>query len=722
MLDADASVLSYYTQLPQVEIPSVTKAGRPYVQRYTPDVLILRRDRPEIREIKPGSELLKLAKERPHWWTLVSDTEARFLPPEKYFSSMGLEFSVVNSSLLPHLLVSNTKLLLRIIYTLEAPSDDLRAACKAALTKHAWMSVAALQDELDLERADDILHLVAQGEIHADVRTQRLCSPETLLSLSPGVLVEAIDGRVLPNAPVPQGVEGPTLKEASKAVSNLQLAETGNCRQARRMRKKIKDGAALGLSPFESVLPRISKRGNRRRRLATSQEKFMLEHQEAELLTGNIEGINQAYYDYRPKASASHPAFRPVSLATYYAYANRLSRQKRETAIHGKKAGNAVAEAVDPALAAGAATRAFQRGLVDHTLAKILLVVAMNKKCAIVRRPWISSLVDEYSGATLAEWVSFGNPSRESVCMLLRMCILRHGRIPEEIHSDRGSDFTSLHVQALMAYLTVTRQYSPAAAPKFNSQAETRFAKTQIGLFRNLPGHIIEYENRKTERDRHPAIKSIFDPPSFYKLLFEFSEGYNNGLNGSHAAQPNYLLAQSLGAIECSGVRVTLNDDVYLATCVPVESRWGPRPRKSLYIDGRHYYSSCLTPGTKKKDLCIRLDPWNCNVIYIQKQGNWYTAMRRGGQTVFSGTDFSRQLGESLRVLMCRRDRDAIKAGQREDAAQLIGDAIARAKNTRMATCVTESSGDSSAERKELERQFSKLEKREVRQLQVEWD
>ena len=722
MLDADPSVLSYNTQLPKVEIPSVNKAGRNCVQRYTPDVLILRRNKPEIAEIKTGSELLRLAKELPHRWTLISETEARFVPPENYFATVGIDFSVVNSSLLPPLLVSNTKLLLGIIYKIGAPSDELRAECLSALTQHAWMSIADLQAELQLERTDDILHLVAQGVIHADLRRQRLCSPETILSLSADILVQAIDQRVLPSGPNVQGLTGPTLEEARHAVANLELSETGNCRQARRMRKKIIDGAAMGLSPFESVLPQIAKRGNRTRRLSKSQEQFLIEHQEAQLLTGDIECIGQAYDHYSNQVDETDHPFPPVSIATYYKYAKSLNNSTIQAAIHGKKAGNAVAKTIDPSLSTSAATRAFERGLVDHTLVKVLLVVAMNEKCAIVRRPWMSSLVDEYSGATLAQWLSFGNPSRESIAMLLRMCILRHGRVPEAIHSDRGSDFTSLWVQALMAFLQVTRQYSPAKAPKFNSQAETHFAQTQIGLFRNLPGHIIEHQDRKTDRERHPAIKAIFDPVSFYKLVFDYSEGYNNGVHGSHEAQPNYLLNESLRAINSSGISVELNDEVYLATCVPVESRWGPRRRGSLLIDGRHYYSGCLTRDTYKKDLAIRFDPWDCNVIYIQKQGKWYTAMRRGGQIVFSGSDISRQLGDSLRVLMCRRDRDELKAGQRKGTARLIDDAISRAKTTQLATTVEEELSETDSDRFKLERQFEKLKKRATRELPVDWD
>lgn len=721
MLDADSRVLSYYTQLPKVEFPSKNAAGKNYVQRYTPDVLILRRDKPEIGEIKTGQDLIKLSRERPHHWIYESETEARFEPPERYFNSLGLDYTVINSSLIPPVLVENTKLLLRVVHELEDTTAELHDRVRSVLAEHAWMSIGELQDQLQLTRADEILHLIAKGFVFSDPERQKLCSPESILSLSPMVLKNAIDQRTLPSGPVLSGYRGPTLLEAEKAVERIELAKGGHCRQARRMRQKIRDGAAEGMTPFESLLPRITDRGNRNKRLAKDQEEFLMQHQENHILSGKKESIWFAYDCYKNAVTnADHP-FPPVSAMTYYKYARRLNRQTIATAIHGKKAGNAVSRSVNPEHATPAATRAFQRGLVDHTLLPILLVVAMNLKCAIVRRPWLSSLVDEYSGATLAQWLSFGNPSRESICMLLRMCILRHGRIPEEIHSDRGSDFTSLHAQATMAYFGVTRQYSPAGSPKFNSQAERHFSETQKGLVSKLPGNIIEHNDRKTDRDHHPKTKAIFEPVSFYQLVFNYAEDYNNGVHGSHEAQPNYLLSRSLRRINSSGIKVSLNKDAYLATCVPVDSNWGPRARRSLLIDGRHYYSQCLTPETRKKDLCIRFDPWNCEMIYIQKQGKWYSAMRRTGYTTFTGSDISKQLGDSLRVMMCRRDRDLLKASQKQETAKLIEDAIDRAKTTQIATTLAEVDHEVAA-RGELQKKFACLSKSQKAPTVVEWD
>lgn len=721
MFDADSSILSYHTQLPRVEFPSINKAGRNYPQRYTADALILRRSRPEIVEIKTSKDLAKLAEERPHQWLFESGTEARFMPAERHFNSWGLDFTVINSSLIPAVLVMNTKLLLRVVHTISSPSDTLLNDVRLTLKKHAWMSICDLQAELSLSRIDEILHLVAQGKVFADLQLQKLSAPETILSMCPTVLRRAIETRTLPSAPTLKGHKGPTLMEARRAVENLKIAEEGNDRQARRMRQKINEGALVGLNPFESVLPKIANRGNRTRRLAKSQEQFLIEHQERSVLTGTHESISAAYNNYKNELADADHAFPPVSVATYYRFAKQLDRQTITSAIHGRKAGNAVSTAVKAEHATPAATRAFERGLIDHTLVKVLLVVAMNDEYAIVRRPWLTSLVDECSGATLAQWLSFGEPSRESICMLLRMCILQHSRIPEEIHSDRGSDFTSWHAQAVMAYLGVTRQFSPTASPKYNSQAERHFSETQGGLFKKLPGNIIEHHDRKTDRDHHPKIKAVFDPITFYKLLFDFSESFNNGVHGCHEAQPNYLLRSSLRAVESSGIITPFNDDVYLATCVPVESKWGPRARRSLLIDGRHYYAECLTPDTKKKDLCIRFDPWNCEVIYIQKQGKWYTATRRTGRTTFSGADISRQLGESLRVIMCRRDRDLLKAGQTQRTAKIIDDAIEHAKTTQMATATAQDDRDDFP-RNDLEERFARLKEDQTTQHVVEWD
>ena len=52
-------------------------------------------------------------------------------------------------------------------------------------------------------------------------------------------------------------------------------------------------------------------------------------------------------------------------------------------------------------------------------------------------------LVDAFSRRILAVFVTFDEPSYRSCMMVLRLCVQRHGRLPQIIVVDNGPEFNS---------------------------------------------------------------------------------------------------------------------------------------------------------------------------------------------------------------------------------------------------------------------------------------
>lgn len=672
LLDADPSVLSYYSQIAPVEIPCKNKRGRAYVKTYTPDLLVLREDRPTILEVKPWPQIERLAKKESHHWELMPPDGAVFRPADSYFSRLGIQFEVFNISKLSWIFISNVKTLLTVLNQSDPPPLNEEKRYRAAFDDEAWMSISALSQKLDLQSLEPIVYMIARGIVFADLEKQRLCEPSTLISADPALLVEGLKKDLAVDSPSPTGQRVPTAKEAQKALANLELAKFGKSRQARRLRQQIREGRELGKTDFESVRPQYAERGNRDSRLSKVQRERAKKHMEDNLLTGKFENVHRAFIDYRAHVRDSGCIYEAISETTYKNMALDLDPSAIAGALRGRKAANNAKRSTSSEHANPRATRAFERALVDHSLLDLYLVVAENSDSYVVRRPWLSSLIDEYSGVVLSQWLSFGDPSTEAICMLLRLCVLAHSRVPSEIHSDRGSDFTSIHSGHAMSALQVSRSFAPAASPKYNSAAERYFAELQSALLTDLPGNMIEYSPRSVESSHSPAARAKYRPSEFYDLLFQYKEIRNNGLHSDNSRSNQKTLESSLSDFPSSGNQLSLTDEIYYATCIPVTTKWKPTTRGSLLIDGRHYYSEAIRPDLKKKDLSALLDPWDSESIYVQIRGKIHKASTLRRKTRIEGLSYARRFGEALRIRMCRSERDKMKSLQNEELGRIL--------------------------------------------------
>lgn len=71
--------------------------------------------------------------------------------------------------------------------------------------------------------------------------------------------------------------------------------------------------------------------------------------------------------------------------------------------------------------------------------------------------------MDGFTRRLLAIWITFDPPSYRSVMMVLRVCVLRHGRLPETVVVDNGKEFKSTYLNTLLACYEVIKavRYDP---------------------------------------------------------------------------------------------------------------------------------------------------------------------------------------------------------------------------------------------------------------------
>jgi putative transposase len=115
----------------------------------------------------------------------------------------------------------------------------------------------------------------------------------------------------------------------------------------------------------------------------------------------------------------------------------------------------------------------------DHTPLDIWLLDERGKPA----RPWLTSIMDDYSRAIAGYFLSFQAPSAIQTALALRQAIWRKSDaqwqicgIPEIFYSDHGSDFTSRHLEQVSADLKIRLVFSLPGAPRGRGKIERFFA------------------------------------------------------------------------------------------------------------------------------------------------------------------------------------------------------------------------------------------------------
>ena len=129
----------------------------------------------------------------------------------------------------------------------------------------------------------------------------------------------------------------------------------------------------------------------------------------------------------------------------------------------------------------------------DHTQLDILILEAGGKEA----RPWLTTVVDDHSRAVAGYMVMLGAPSALNTSLALRQAIWRKADpawpvcgIPDVLHVDHGSDFTSLHLEQAAADLRIRLIYSGIARPQGRGKIERLFRTINTELLPELPGNL----------------------------------------------------------------------------------------------------------------------------------------------------------------------------------------------------------------------------------------
>jgi len=157
----------------------------------------------------------------------------------------------------------------------------------------------------------------------------------------------------------------------------------------------------------------------------------------------------------------------------------------------------------------------------DHTELDILIAGAGGKP----ERPWLTTVMDDYSRAICGYMVFAGAPSAMNTALALRQAIWRKSEpswamcgIPDVLHVDHGSDFTSHHLEYTAVALKIRLIFSTVGRPQGRGKIERFFRTLNTEVLPTLPGHLAADV---------PKPRPSIDLPALDQAIGEFIAQYN---------------------------------------------------------------------------------------------------------------------------------------------------------------------------------------------------
>lgn len=643
-LDRRSDLLAVFDQPLTIKVQITDSSGRRTWTTYTADYLLIDQKRVCAYEIKADSELERLIKERPQDWIIDQDGY-HYLPASKYFKSMGIEHVIVPVSSLSSLRADNLRLL-----TSARDAPDTKKYRKARhgicqLLKHeSTMRVSEVLERIGDCDETPILQLLDAEEIFADLDRVTLSDPSsvwisTSLELAK-IAQESASGlaNLLRSAPVDTSdVIDPRYElEVATRLAILQGTTRTNSkgkkvseRTIRRYRKAFREAN----DDPRSLVPLWGNCGNSDPLIGSVHLSFLEAYIRAGKGNKNDSSISSCFIAYEkafPKAKRELEFFddHPITRSTFYTYWDRISLRNEDSySKGGRRLENQQADSFDPAKRTIIATRPFAVAHIDHWKTDLHLVVGYINGAKITKRAWLTAMVDSFSGEVLAIWLSFADPSKKSCTMVVRDCVRRHGRLPEMIITDAGSDFRSNHFFVMLATLKVVRCERPPEDPRFGQQVERLFKDFKDRFVRGLPGFGISIERSRavSAAFKAAASSSLTLIEAFEAIeAFAFS-GYNNSLKPGETSSRYAIRQKAERSYPHGGRKVSWDMKFLIATSIESpDNHYKLWTGRGIHVYDKWYCSPrLLVYRGYKKDISVRLEPYADSVIYVCIDGKW---------------------------------------------------------------------------------------------------
>lgn len=677
--EMDNNVLEFWDQLPPTKIKGLNKHGKSAAWSVRPDFLVLHHNCVEVHEIKADSFIDKQLRSGHPSWGRDDTGKIHYFPAEKYFSDIGIKYRIRPISSFNKTLLSNQKLLLSSRRE-KPPCSRLTSAVMELLTKRFSLTMQVLLEELGVVNAVPIIQMIDLGVIHCELEREFLSDNENVhVALTPELLVHARSVRAqsekMRNILNIKIGDVPDLKSTKEALRRLKIIEEdGASSTVRAWKKKIKDGASQGLSAFESLLPKTNLRGNRKAKVSDNVLSIFQESVDLFYANPSRSSVKSAYVRYKNLARIKLPDEDPISEKTYRNRIRQLNQMKLGFERGGKRmmyANSPTSNVLDRSLKSRVA---FQRAHIDHHLVKCFIVWGKDGKVDFVARPWLTLLIDEADDKVIGYHYSFAKPSRRADGCVLRDCVRRYGKLPEEIVADHGSDFKSVYLRSLLASEKVTLTFRPKSHSKSGSEVERFFNEFQTQWLCQRDGNMVDkYAARSVDGKFASRRMAVFQPVDLLREFEQYLAHRDNKLRGVKTETAEMSFNADLQTYGFVGKAVVYDERFIVASAVETDDY--TIERNDIKIDGiRYSHPDLRKVSNKRTKVEVRVEPENPYVVYAFINDHWVSCVATGA-VEFMEKSIINQKVETLKI----RGAGSLRILAQQTAQDRLAELLSRA-------------------------------------------
>lgn len=284
----------------------------------------------------------------------------------------------------------------------------------------------------------------------------------------------------------------------------------------------------------------------------------------------------------------------------------------------------------------------------DHTL---LDMVLLNEKLE-PQRPWLTTILDDYSRALCGYYLSFEAPNAVNTSLALRQAIWRkaHPRwpicgIPQILYVDNGRDFTSEHLEQACIHLKIRLVHSAPGKPRGRGKIERLFLTLNQRLLIELPGYL-----QAGQPHSSPSLNLTTFTTHFETFIHDTYHQYPHSATG----QLPLVRWQDNGFLP--NLPETREDLDLLLLCA---SKTRKVQRDGIRFQALRYLEPTLAAFIGEQ-VDIRYDPRDLTEIFVYHQGHF--VCRALAQNI---------AGQTLSLRDIRQARDRRRAALRRELTQL---------------------------------------------------
>jgi putative transposase len=270
---------------------------------------------------------------------------------------------------------------------------------------------------------------------------------------------------------------------------------------------------------------------------------------------------------------------------------------------------------------------------IDHTEMDVELENPVNSDDIL--RPWLTTLILAHCRIVAAYWLTFARPSAVSLLMVLRICLMRYGRLPQILVVDGGKEFAGHTMALTTATFEVTTKYRPPHQGRFGSPLESEFHSTNCYLTHQVPG------NTKVTKNVREVTKGN-NPKNLAELsLFEFDDRlrhyfYDVAPRVDHPAllmTPEQCMKEGLTRMGARAHKhIPYTEEVEMLLSPMVRGQGGKRIVQTggvVKVDNDWYYNPALQIYVDRT-FEVRGNPADCRYVFVKTPTGIVKAECRG--------------------------------------------------------------------------------------------